>query len=76
MFVFLTLKKMLFICTLTAVIFMTGCTATTRDISTDDTIHYDESYDFSDKQVIVSTLVSSLVNRPPLVSREDRPVLN
>jgi len=54
---------------------MAGCSATTRDISTDDSIHYDENYDFSDKHAIVDSLVSSLVSKPPLVSREDRPVL-
>ncbi len=54
---------------------MIGCTATTRDISPDETIHYDESYDFSDKNAIVNDLVESLVNKPPLVARFDRPVI-
>jgi len=52
-----------------------GCTATTRDFSPDDVIHYDENYDFSDKKKIVDYLVSSLVSKPPLVARYDRPVI-
>ncbi len=58
------------------VLMMVGCSATTRDISPDEAIHYDEGYDFSDKKAIVSDLVESLLNKPPLVSRlDDRPVL-
>jgi len=75
MFGFLTFKKMVFICALAAMVMISGCTATTREISPDETIHYDESYDFSDKNAIVNTLVNSLVNKPPLASRDDRPVL-
>jgi uncharacterized protein (TIGR02722 family) len=71
----LTPKRILFICALAAMIMMSGCTATTRDISTGDTIHYDETYDFSDKQVFVTELVGSLVGKPPLALRDDRPVL-
>ncbi len=52
-----------------------GCRATTRDYSPDEVIHYDEGYDFSDKNAIVEYLVSSLVNRSPLAARQDRPVL-
>jgi len=52
-----------------------GCSATNRDISPDEVIHYDVGYDFSDKKAIVSSLVSSLMNKPPLVARNDRPVL-
>jgi len=54
---------------------MVGCSASTRDISPDEVMHYDENYDFSDKKAIVSTLVDSLMNKPPLVARNDRPVL-
>lgn len=54
---------------------LAGCSATTRDLSPDDTIHYDEGYDFTDKKTIVNYLVSSLLNKRPLVARDDRPVL-
>jgi uncharacterized protein (TIGR02722 family) len=56
-------------------ILMLGCTATTRDISPDESIHYDENYDFSDKKKIVDYLVSSMLSKRPLVARDDRPVL-
>jgi len=52
-----------------------GCRATTRDYSPDDVIHYDEGYDFSDKNAIVDYLVNSMVNKSPLAARNDRPVL-
>jgi len=52
-----------------------GCSATTRDISPDEVMHYDAGYDFSDKKAIVRSLVDSLMNKPPLVARNDRPVL-
>jgi uncharacterized protein (TIGR02722 family) len=54
---------------------MTGCSTTTRDISPDANMHYDEGYDFSDKNAIVDALVESLVNKPPLAERTDRPVI-
>lgn len=52
-----------------------GCTATTRTVSSDEVIHYDESYDFNDKKKIVDTLVEPLIaetfppvdNKPPVL---------
>lgn len=52
-----------------------GCTATTREISPNAVIHYTENYDFSDKNAIVKDLVGSLISKPPLVARYDRPVI-
>ncbi len=40
-----------------------GCSTTTRNISTEEEIHYDEAYDFSDKKVIVDGLVEPLIAR-------------
>jgi len=54
---------------------LAGCRATTRDISPDETIHYDEDYDFSDKRAIVNDLVESLTTRPPLGANDRRPIL-
>ncbi|RJP42886.1 MAG: penicillin-binding protein activator LpoB [Desulfobacteraceae bacterium] len=54
---------------------MAGCSATTRDFDPTDTIHYDASYDFSDKNKIVDALVESLSHRSPLAARNDRPVV-
>ena len=60
-----------------AVMMMTfgGCFASTRDYEPTDTIHYDASYDFSDKNKIVNDLTESLTNRSPLAARNDRPVV-
>ena len=68
-------KGFFFVCVLAAVLIITGCSATTRDISPDEAIHYDEGYDFTDKKAIVSGLVESLINKPPLVARYDRPII-
>jgi uncharacterized protein (TIGR02722 family) len=43
-----------------ALLFGFGCSATTRTVSPDDNIHYDESYDASDKNAIVDRLVEPL----------------
>ena len=67
--------KCLCLCISVVIVVLSGCTATTRDVSTSETVHYDETYDFTDKRTIVNTLVSSLVGKPPLASRNDRPVL-
>ncbi len=70
------LKKSIFLVLAAVILLMLGgCSATTRDLSSDDAIHYDEGYDFSDKKAIVNNLVESLVNKPPLVARYDRPVV-
>jgi hypothetical protein len=52
---------------------LTGCATTTRTISTDREIHYDEEYDFSDKKQIVDGLVEPLMDRYPAAGR--RPVV-
>ncbi|MCF8024029.1 MAG: penicillin-binding protein activator LpoB [Desulfobacteraceae bacterium] len=60
---------------ITAAVALSGCRATTRDISPDESIHYDEAYDFSDKKKIVNDLVDSLVQKSPLSRGEARPVV-
>lgn len=54
---------------------MTGCTATTRTVSPDEQLTYDETYTFADKKKIVHDLVESLKTRPPLAAATDRPVI-
>jgi len=54
---------------------LAGCRATTRDVSPEADIHYDETYDFTDKKAIVDELVTSLANKPPLCCRDGRPVI-
>lgn len=58
-----------------AVLTLAGCRATTREISPEEKIHYDERYDFTDKKAIVAELVDSLANNPPLCCRGERPVI-
>ena len=58
-----------------AMLFMAGCSATTKTYSPDDVIHYDETYGFSDKHEIVNTLVESLLTKSPLAATHDRPVI-
>ncbi len=52
-----------------------GCASRTKTIAPDKELHYDEGYDFSDKKKIVKTLVDSLISKPPLSTRNDRPIL-
>lgn len=52
-----------------------GCTATTRSISPEDQVHYDEAYDFSDKNKIVDALVGPLLSKSPLADTSNRPVI-
>jgi penicillin-binding protein activator len=66
---------LLILAVLTGMLMMTGCQATTREFDPTDTIHYDASYDFSDKNKIVNALVESLSHRSPLAARKDRPVV-
>ncbi|MDZ7830969.1 MAG: penicillin-binding protein activator LpoB [Desulfobacterales bacterium] len=68
-------KWRLYIIVCLCAVLIAGCRATTRDISPEADIHYDEAYDFTDKKVIVDELVTSLANKPPLCCREGRPVI-
>lgn len=52
-----------------------GCTVTTRTVAPDEEVIYDEGYHFSDKKNIVNALVSSLLNKPPIATSTDRPVM-
>lgn len=51
-----------------------GC-ASTRTVAPSDTVHYDEAYDASDKQVIVRRLVESLKTTATLGDGTGKPVL-
>ncbi len=54
---------------------LVGCAATTRDLNPDDPIHYDASYDFSDKKRIVDDLTASLLNSPTVPADSSAPLL-
>ncbi len=61
--------KGLFIIAL-AVFLAAGCATTTRNVSVNEEIHYDEAYDFSDKKQIVDGLVDPLLRRFPAGGRQ------
>jgi len=58
-----------------ALLVMTGCIATTKNLDPADELHYDASYDFSDKKQIVDRLVNPLLAGSMFPARESRPVL-
>lgn len=57
--------KLIGLLVMAAAFVVAGCSTTTRTISTDEEIHYDEAYDFSDKNTIVRGLVDPLLARYP-----------
>lgn len=69
------LRSVLFMMIISGFCLTTGCTVTTRTISPDEALHYDETYDFADKKKIVDTLVEPLLAEAPLTKAVERPVL-
>jgi len=53
----------------------TGCRVSTRTVSPEEEVIYDEGYHFSDKKKIVNAMVDSLLTKSPLASAQDRPVV-
>jgi uncharacterized protein (TIGR02722 family) len=68
-------KSFLTLITISILGLTVGCTVTTREISSDQEVIYDEGYHFSDKMKIVNVLVESLMSRPPLSIANDKPVI-
>jgi len=71
--------KKIYICFFTMAscfIFLTlmGCAATTTNLNPKDEMHYDASYDFSDKNQIVERLVSPLLSAP-VFPPQQKPIL-
>ncbi|MCP4111496.1 MAG: hypothetical protein GY749_39200 [Desulfobacteraceae bacterium] len=69
------LKLIIFLSAVSLVLTAGGCTVTTRTVSPDEELHYDESYDFSDKKIIVNELVQPLLAKSPLAEDTSRPVI-
>ncbi len=67
--------RIIFWAAMTAALILAGCSASTRDVSPDEAVHYDEGYDFTDKKAIVEAMVTSLITKSPLAARNDRPVM-
>jgi len=53
---------------------LAGC-ATTRSLDPENTVHYDASYDFSDKKEIVAKLTDSMLTSPQIVTEPDKPIV-
>ena len=51
-----------------------GCAATTTNLNPKDEMHYDASYDFSDKNQIVERLISPLLSAP-VFPPQQKPIL-
>jgi len=60
---------------LAAFLVLGGCAATTRTIDPESEVHYDASYDFSDKKEIVEALTSSLLATPRVQQVSGKPVI-
>ncbi len=56
-------------------VFLAGCSVTTREVASDEKVIYDEGYHFSDKKAIVADMSESLLTKHPLVRSTQRPVL-
>lgn len=70
------MKKISLFWTLCALVLLaSGCSVTTREVASDETVIYDEGYHFSDKKAIVADMVDSLLSKHPLVRATGRPVL-
>jgi uncharacterized protein (TIGR02722 family) len=57
-----------------AMLIMTGCMASTRNLNPNADIHYDATYDFSDKAKIVDGLVTPLL-AAPVFPVQEKPIL-
>jgi len=68
-------KGFIWMSLLSLFIFSTSCTVSTRTVSPDEELTYDETYTFADKKKIVKALVESLTTKPPLASATDRPII-
>ena len=61
-----------------AALLLSGCAAfkaSTREVSVEDTIHYDSEFDHSDMRAITQSTVDDLLVSPFLVDQEEPPVM-
>lgn len=70
----LSMQPLLLTLALAMTVGLGGC-ATTRSIDPDNDVHYDASYDFSDKKEIVDTLTSSLLAAPQINTEGAKPII-
>ena len=58
-----------------ALLIMSGCMASTKNLNPADEVHYDASYDFSDKKQIVDRLVDPLLSASQFFPVQVKPIL-
>lgn len=58
-----------------ALLIMSGCMASTKSLNPEDDLHYDASYDFSDKKQIVDRLVAPLLSATQFFPVQVKPIL-
>jgi penicillin-binding protein activator len=58
-----------------ALLTMAGCASSTKSLNPEDDLHYDASYDFSDKKQIVDRLVTPLLSATQFFPVQVKPVL-
>jgi penicillin-binding protein activator len=66
--------RLIILMTCLALLAMAGCMASTKNLNPKDDLHYDASYDFSDKNKIVDRLVTPLLSAPVFPVQE-KPIL-
>jgi uncharacterized protein (TIGR02722 family) len=66
--------RFLVIMSCSALLIMTGCMASTKNLNPEEETHYDASYDFSDKAKIVDRLVTPLLSAPVFPVQE-KPIM-
>ena len=57
------------------ILIMSGCAASTKNLNPEDDLHYDATYDFSDKKQIVDRLTTPLLSASPFLPVNVKPVL-
>ena len=67
--------KILIMAICSAQLILGGCSSTTRNLNTQDELHYGASYDFSDKKKIVDTLVNPLLAAPIFPVQASKPIV-
>ncbi len=73
---FVRIQYVFIVALFAVVVAVSGCRSSTKTYSPEDVVHYDESYDASDKKKIVRDLVDPLVQDTfPLARQTEKPIL-
>ena len=67
-------NRLLILMTISALLILAGCMASTKNLDLENETHYDATYDFSDKETIVEGLVTPLL-AAPVFPVQKKPIL-